>query len=173
LTNSVRRRHFIQCTSPPRPFSASFEKHVDTLRKTIAANRNVAHSLRCWSGRQRRLRKAGALPAERVEALDDIGFIWDPRGARWETRLDELARRFERDGHCAMSSDEDRALAAWCSYQRTLYRKGLLQKEQALALYLLYRLYLLHLHACCACCACCACFACRTCRACRTCCASN
>ncbi|KAL3783127.1 hypothetical protein HJC23_012463 [Cyclotella cryptica] len=37
-------------------------------------------TLACWVDRQRRAGKSGKLTSERVRLLNEVGFIWDPRG---------------------------------------------------------------------------------------------
>ena len=94
-------------------------------------------SLARWCGRQRRLRREGALPDARVEQLDELGFEWDVRAARWEARLGELERLLDEDGRMPSRSADaegERALAAWASRQRAARRDGRLDAERVAAL---------------------------------------
>jgi superfamily II DNA or RNA helicase len=47
-----------------------------------------------WITHQRIRRANGSLSAEQIAALHDLGMVWDPAEARWETRL-AAARRFQ------------------------------------------------------------------------------
>ena len=66
-----------------------------------------------WAARQRRLYRTGSLPEARIDALDELGFVWDPRQARWDACFDRLSLYFEEHGHCGVTASEDAALAAF------------------------------------------------------------
>ena len=117
----------------------SFEQRCEMLRKLVAlhgsADTSLAEpSLTRWAVRQRRLRRLGALADERVERLDELGFVWDPRGARWEARLEELAAYADEHGHCSVTASQDPVLAGWCGRQRRKHREGGLALAQVAAL---------------------------------------
>ena len=65
-----------------------------------------------------------ALIQERLELLKDVEFCWDYRSMIWETKYQELAQFYERNGHTRVSrSRHDKRLAIFCSNQRREYRK--------------------------------------------------
>jgi hypothetical protein len=68
--------------------------------------------------------KASTMTAERVAALEEIGFVWDSQGAAWGDRLGELAQFKETYMHCNVPSNfaENPRLATWIKCQRRQYK---------------------------------------------------
>ena len=63
----------------------------------------------------------GSLSPERCQRLDEIGFVWDPKGQQWEDAFAALVRFKEREGHCLVARDHqegDISLGQWVSDQR-------------------------------------------------------
>lgn len=52
-----------------------------------------------WLERQRGLRRAGLLSADRIGLLDELGMVWDPRAELFEALLNAARRYHERHGH--------------------------------------------------------------------------
>ncbi|GKY91674.1 hypothetical protein MPSEU_000139300 [Mayamaea pseudoterrestris] len=79
---------------------------------------------------QRFLRnKPSFMTADRVEALESIGFCWDVRKDTWLEHLQELKQYQKEHGHCYVPTlyPNNPALAIWCKAQRrqhTLYMQG-------------------------------------------------
>ena len=73
-----------------------------------------------WAIAQRTLRRRKRLAPEREQALNDIGFDWDPITNRWERMFKELLEFRARHGHVDVSqkSREYPKLAAWVAKQR-------------------------------------------------------
>lgn len=86
-----------------------------------------------WTKRQRyqyKLKLKGnrsTLTDERVDALEDIGFIWDSHKAVWSERLQELAQFKKRFGHCNVPSryKDNHQLAIWVKRQRRQWKNEL------------------------------------------------
>lgn len=80
-----------------------------------------------WVKRQRhqyKLRSAGKrshLTDERVQMLEDIGFIWDSHAAAWEENFESLRAFQQRHGHCHVPIAEPR-LSTWMKRQRRQYK---------------------------------------------------
>ncbi len=53
-----------------------------------------------WVVSLRQSRKAGTLSADRVAALDDLGFVWDPLAEEFEEKRGMLQAFHEKHGHC-------------------------------------------------------------------------
>ncbi len=51
-----------------------------------------------WQGTQRDADRAGKLTGQRKALLDEIGFPWDPAGARWMRRYRQLTDALARHG---------------------------------------------------------------------------
>jgi hypothetical protein len=69
------------------------------------------------------------LTPERVNALDGIGFVWNPPRPCWEDRLSELAEYRKIHGHCNVPErySENIKLGKWVKtqrYQHKLHREG-------------------------------------------------
>ena len=85
-----------------------------------------------WITHQRARRANGSLSPEQIAALDDLGMVWDPGAARWETKL-AAARRFSAEhGHLRVPDgfvDEDGVkLGVWVQTVRN--RQDLLSRER-------------------------------------------
>ncbi len=80
--------------------------------------------LATWVHTQRNRRKFGQLQADRVEALDKLGFNWTADVATWEDRFKQLCEYKERFGHTRVPVDwsENLKLGAWVVHQRQTRR---------------------------------------------------
>jgi len=77
-------------------------------------------SLAAWIVRQR-LNK-NQLSNEQKEALDSIGFIWDPRDEIWENNYEKLKMYYEKYGDCnvPITYKSDPAFGRWVRKQRAV-----------------------------------------------------
>lgn len=68
--------------------------------------------------------KSSTMTAERVKALEDIGFVWDSQGAAWGDRLGELEEFRKTYMHCNVPSNfsDNPRLATWIKCQRRQYK---------------------------------------------------
>lgn len=83
-----------------------------------------------WVDKQRR--RKGKMSKERVQKLDDLGFVWNPRAPppTWDERFEELSRHKAEHG----GFDEPEChgpLGDWMDSQRIARNKGKLSKECA------------------------------------------
>ena len=72
-----------------------------------------------WVG-ERRKRK-DAMPIERRQSLDNIGFVWDPIDGAWEEGFAALTKFKAREGHCRVPTsqfEEAFRVGVWVSNQR-------------------------------------------------------
>ena len=62
------------------------------------------------------------LTPERIQRLDDLGFVWDSLVEKWEQRFGELASFKDANNHCLVpalfKTASGSALGKWVSYQR-------------------------------------------------------
>lgn len=143
----LRVRSFAPHPSEPiNPLSgprSSLEGRLCQLRALVAAQGHALvpadhrdKTLGRWAARQRSLRRQGALSAEGVRELDEVGFVWDLQRHAWFARFDELAAFHELTGHTAVPADhrESRELSSWAARQRLLHRQGRLDDERRDAL---------------------------------------
>lgn len=84
-----------------------------------------------WVGKQRKQYKLfqegkpSNLTEERVQALDDLDFVWTLRSlVDWDERLEELKEYREKHGNCLVPQQypENPQLGTWVSNQRKQYR---------------------------------------------------
>ena len=84
-----------------------------------------------WVKNQRTERKGDKLSAERIQRLDDIGFVWELRSSplTWDERLDELTKYKAEHGDCSVPKSYG-PLGHWVTSQRTARRKDKLSEER-------------------------------------------
>ena len=98
-----------------------------------------------WVRMQRRAHREHSLDPELQRRLDEVGFLWNARGARchnpdydgteadrWERRFQQLLHFRERFGHARVPArwTEDRRFAAWVCRQRHFKKTGRLTPER-------------------------------------------
>ena len=95
-------------------------------------------ALGAWCSERRQQRKEGRLSAERVAALNALGFVWDPLREDFDRGLAELAAYVEANGDARVPADfktsTDFPLGAWCAVRRTQRKGGKLSAERVAAL---------------------------------------
>ena len=90
---------------------------------------------------QRRIYNKGNLSKERIDALVDIGFVWDPLEFAWRLRFEELKAYKQENGHCNVPQRSEGKLGKWVKLgmwvhnQRSLYKADNLSKERIDALH--------------------------------------
>ena len=95
----------------------------------------TSYPLGRWLTWQRHLHTKGTLDAVRVQALERLGIIWDPRQQAFDRALAHAAAYAARYGHLAAAVDEIHdgfALGRWLATQRT--RAETLTDQRAAAL---------------------------------------
>jgi hypothetical protein len=67
------------------------------------------------------------ITADRIRRLQEIGFVWDPQGAVWNTMFAKLQGFVARHGHCRVPKGyaDDMELANWVRNQRLEYANQL------------------------------------------------
>jgi predicted DNA-binding protein len=72
-----------------------------------------------WVSNQRATK--ATLSPERIERLNNLGFVWDPREKAWEDGLVKLQRFHVREGHCKVPTahlEDGFKLGGWVGVQR-------------------------------------------------------
>lgn len=84
--------------------------------------------LSSWVSVQRNMFKKNKLSKERIERLEELGFVWDPISNVWEEMFTELCKFKQENGHCNILRNSSRVpgLGNWVSHQRALFKKGTL-----------------------------------------------
>jgi superfamily II DNA or RNA helicase len=82
-----------------------------------------------WQGTQRDASRAGKLAPARKALLDEIGFCWNPREARWARRYSELAVAISQHG-APRNLPADSAEATWLEGQLLAFGQGRLPDDK-------------------------------------------
>ena len=87
-----------------------------------------------WVSNQRALFNKDKLTPERIQRLDDLGFVWDVLTEQWERGFSELTIFKNSNNACRVYAQDKTptgfALGVWVSTQRTAYKKGQLTPER-------------------------------------------
>jgi hypothetical protein len=85
-----------------------------------------------WCGNQRSQHTKGELELERMQKLEDIGFIWVPLEDAWNQNYQLLCQFINNNhGRFPMQHEEGfESLGSWCSYQRQNYKKRKLSTDR-------------------------------------------
>ena len=103
------------------------EEHGDTLVPLID-DEGKSNYLGQWVARQRRLYHDGVLMDGRIEALNDIGFSWEPAAESWDRYYTQLCNFYKEHNHTRVPRSMG-SLWIWVDRQRRSYRKHLRLKE--------------------------------------------
>ncbi|WP_180375819.1 helicase associated domain-containing protein, partial [Chlamydia suis] len=89
-------------------------------------------SLGFWVRTQRYAFKKGKLSEDKIERLEEIGFVWRVFEEAWEENFLELKRFREERGHCKVPQrhPQNPQLASWVSTQRADFKKGKLAEDR-------------------------------------------
>jgi Helicase associated domain len=81
-----------------------------------------------WISVQRNMFKKNKLSNERIERLEELGFVWDPISTVWEEMFTKLCQFKQEHGHSNIfkNSSVVPGLSNWVSHQRALFKKGAL-----------------------------------------------
>lgn len=127
-----RARRLLDLTFSVAPHN---ERWTENYNKLCAFKEEFGHfvippnvpehqDLYSWVRHQRFLNKRGRLPADRVAALDDIGFAWTAQVARWDIMYEKLVRFRAVHGHTKIPV-RNGELYRWTIRQRRILREHL------------------------------------------------
>ncbi|MDC0306473.1 Helicase associated domain protein [Akkermansiaceae bacterium] len=103
-----------------------YEEHGDCLVPRGWSDEALAN----WVGTQRQFKRKLMLKDDRLEKLNALGFVWDPREHEWNMIFESLVKHKKKSGHCLVSSLESKPLANWVINQRMLRKKGKLPDDR-------------------------------------------
>eukprot|EP00934_Nitzschia_sp_Nitz4_P007809 Nitzschia sp. Nitz4//scaffold128_size63911//55204//56814//NITZ4_006233-RA/size63911-processed-gene-0.122-mRNA-1//1//CDS//3329534874//7799//frame0 len=108
-------------------WTQNFEKLQDFKERfghfVIPSKEPNFQELSNWVRHQRFLHKRGQLPADRVAALESIGFAWTAQIARWDIMFERLVRFQAEHGHTKIPT-RNVELYRWVYEQRKLLRQS-------------------------------------------------
>lgn len=126
------------------------EKWSHRYKELLAFHREFGHSavphtyprnpqLARWVKRQRRQYKLrrdsrpSTMTLERLQLLDNVGFVWDSHDVNWREKLTALDAFRRENGHCNVPSNYvDKKLATWVKCQRRQYKLYVDRKPSAM-----------------------------------------
>jgi superfamily II DNA or RNA helicase len=78
-----------------------------------------------WVGKQREGYKKGKLLQDRIQKLEEIGFVWSILDNAWNVRYNELIKYREAYGNCNVPDKyiENNSLGHWIKDQRKAYKR--------------------------------------------------
>jgi superfamily II DNA or RNA helicase len=94
-----------------------------------ATHKENGFNLGSWAQYQRRAKEN--LSPERIQRLDELGFVWEPFGDDWEQGFNYLKSFHKREGHCRVPQgykESGFSLFIWVCSQRT--KKAVLSTER-------------------------------------------
>ena len=101
-----------------------------------SSKRRTVTGLGSWVSHCRRDYKKGMLAEERIEALEALGFIWDPFEQRFQEGFTSLTTYKAEHGHVRVhtkfETKDGYRLGSWVSHCRRDYKKGMLAEELGL-----------------------------------------
>ena len=113
----------------PKSTQPTWDERLGELRKYKSehgdCNPKRHGSLGEWVKNLRK--RKGKLSDERVQKLDDLGFVWDARSTPWDERVNELTKYKSNHGDCNVPESQG-SLGIWVANQRQ--RKGKLSEER-------------------------------------------
>jgi superfamily II DNA or RNA helicase len=120
---------------------AALEEFVDQrgdARVPHTHETEAGFRLGAWCGTRRQDRRRGKVAAERIKALDALGFVWDPFEDDWQQGLAALEGFVDQHRHARVHRDyateTEFKLGRWCSHRREEKKRGKLTVERVAAL---------------------------------------
>lgn len=115
----------------------SFDERLEEFKKYVKENNTplvpVNTNLGSWVNAMRKSYLYGKLSQEKINKLQDAGFVFNVDEYQWNLKYEKLCRYYKIHGHCNIStSDEDFGdLYKWLGHQRIAYKENqLLIKRQ-------------------------------------------
>jgi len=98
------------------------DEHGDTL---VPQNYPDNRQLGIWVNNRRNDRKNNKLNKERIDKLNEIGFVWDVLEAVWEDMLQQLKQYKDEHGDTLVPQryTDNPQLGIWVSNQRSIYKR--------------------------------------------------
>jgi hypothetical protein len=94
--------------------------------------------LSLWVSHKRTDYKVGRLTQERIDALNELGFSWDPIEEDFQKALGYLRAYKAENSHCRVptffKTEDGFKLGQWVSHKRTDYKVGRLTQDRIDAL---------------------------------------
>jgi len=98
----------------------------------VPHGKNSKTPLSIWVNTQRKAKIANRISEERLERLNEIGFVWEPFEAKWNEMFEMLVDYKHSHGHCNVPINyaDKPELAQWVSHQRRAFKKHKLGQDR-------------------------------------------
>jgi superfamily II DNA or RNA helicase len=87
-------------------------------------------NLHTWIGSQRTNKRRGILSSERIQRLNELGFLWKPNLEKWDSFFSELVIFKTEHGHCDVRISHGASLHQWVTSQRDAKKRGSLSIDR-------------------------------------------
>jgi len=98
----------------------AYKKENGNCIVSLRHNTSTPYALGYWLNTQRKNKRT--ISPDRIQRLDELGFIWDPTEEQWEQGFGKLSAYKEENGNCSTPqghrTSTDFALGNWVSNQR-------------------------------------------------------
>jgi hypothetical protein len=101
-----------------------YEEHGNTMVPLLLDDDENPNYLGQWVARQRRFYRTGSIRDDRITALNDLDFSWDPEAESWENNYNQLCDFHREHNHTRVPKGMG-SLWNWVDRQRRSYRKRL------------------------------------------------
>jgi len=68
--------------------------------------------------------------ADRIKALDELGFDWEIKNASFKDRIEDLKAFKAKHGHVRVTVKQDKSLSTFCSNMRSALRTGTMIEDR-------------------------------------------
>ena len=87
-------------------------------------------NLHTWIGSQRTNKRRGILSSERIQRLNELGFLWKPNLEKWDSFFSKLVSFKKEHGHCDVRKSHEASLHQWVTSQRNAKKRGTLSIDR-------------------------------------------
>jgi superfamily II DNA or RNA helicase len=125
--DQIRRLEEIGFEWTPRDsvWNEGYEKLLayKTAHGNVDVPKTPKTDLGTWVSVQRRARNKGEISNERLQQLNEIGFVWDAHESRWDEMFRQLLAYKDAHGHLNIPTSQA-GLGSWVHIQRRAKRNG-------------------------------------------------
>jgi len=100
------------------------QQHGDCLVPITYSDKQLGR----WISKQRSLKYRGKLELVRIQRLEGLGCVWNPRDESWDEMLGRLIAYKQEHGNCLVPINyRDKQLAQWVMHQRSFKNRNKLE----------------------------------------------
>lgn len=103
------------------------EGHIET---TISEELFEGENIHRWMNRQRVFYNSNTISSDKIDKLNEIGFVWSSQEKIWRINMEKLIDFKEKNGHITIPKKEDSSLYTWLYKQKKKYKNGELSEVE-------------------------------------------